>query len=254
MIFQFNKVPPLKKLYKTVSKNVLRPNTAFTYELWYSRLIGRRLSIYFTWLLLHTNITPNQLTVIHSFFSIGGSALLAIPSKNVLLAGTLFFNLYLILDSSDGEIARYKKQTSALGGYLDTLSHIAIYSTLYTAIGVNIYLRTSNFTAIILGLTTALLFSIASAIHHLDPLLKNMHYTKMREGENKLIFIGTNIYQFITEDLTLVAYVFIFGLLNYPSILGYDPYTLILAINFLLILFGGILFNLTKKILDKRYH
>src|SRR4030042_2567449 len=249
-----NKVPSVEELYKKISKNVLTPNTAFTYELWYSRLIGRRLSIYFTWLFLHTNLSPNNVTLIHTIFSLGGSALLAIPNKTALLVGALFFNLYLILDSTDGEMARYKKQTSALGGYLDTLSHIAIYGTLYLALGVNFYLRTGNVWAVSMGTATAFFFAFASAVHHLDPLLNKMSYLKMRERENKLIFISTNIYQFVTEDLTIVAYILIFGLLGYPKILGYDPYTLFLYLNLFAIVFGGILFNIVKKIMDPRYH
>ena len=249
-----NKVPPVKELYKKVSKNVLHPNTAFVGELWYSRLLGRRLSIYFTWLFLHTNMSPNTLTLIHTIMSVTGSALFASTNIWMQLVGFILFNLYLILDSSDGEMARYKKQTGAFGSYIDTLSHISIYVTLYCAIGINIFLRTGNVILLYFGAVTAILYSLGSAIHHLDPLLKKVTYIELRKGENRLVFWGTNIYNFLTSDLTIVFYIFFVTLFGYRKIAGYEPYTLLLILNFILVFFGGVIFNLVKKIRDPRYY
>jgi phosphatidylglycerophosphate synthase len=247
------KVPPVKEIYKKASKNVLNPNTVFTEEIWHARYFGRKVATYFTWLFLHTNITPNGVTVIAISCGMIGSLFFAYPTIPALIIGIILFELYLILDSSDGELARYKKQFSLLGEYLDTLGHILIYSCLYIAMGINVSLRSGNYIYTIIGLLTALFYSIAASIHHNDPILKNKTYLESRKGEGSTLHLGKNIYNFLTEDLNIAFAIVIFGLLQYLNIIKTDVILIILVLNAILLLFGGIILNIALKIKDPRY-
>lgn len=244
-------IPPISKLYAQVSKNVLNPNTSFTYELWYSRLIGRRLSIYFTWLFLHTSLTPNAVTVISLFPALIGVGLMAYPTTSALVWGFILFNLYIIIDSSDGEMARYYKKMSSFGHYMDGILHVLIYSGLYISLGTNVYLRTSNAWYLILGLVTALAYAISSFIFHTDPELeRGNNYLKLRKKDSKLMYLMINIYNFITGDLNIFLFLFIAGPLQYLGYIKIDLFMWILWINFVLALGGGVIFQMVKKYKD----
>ncbi len=137
------KISSPKELYKRYSKNYLTKKGPEVDELWYSRLIGRRISIYFTWIFLHSNITPNQITLLSLLSGLVGCVFVAIPKLSTFLIGFLFFHLYIILDSSDGEVARIRKMQSPLGKYLDRIFHVFIYLFLYSGMAFNIYFQHS---------------------------------------------------------------------------------------------------------------
>jgi phosphatidylglycerophosphate synthase len=241
-------IPPVKELYQQVSKNVLNPNTSFTSELWYSRIFGRKVSIYFTWVFLKLGINePNHVTLISLIPALFGSAFLAIPSIWNTIVGFLIFNLYIFIDSSDGEIARYTNKKSEFGRYLDGILHIFIYAGLYIALGANIYLRNFDSLWLLLGIFTAFLFTAASFIHHTYPLQKKKSYFELRKKDSALIYYGINVYNFLTGDLEIFLFLFLFAPLQYLGIIELDLFKIILLLNAFLILFGGILYNVYKK-------
>lgn len=83
----------------------------------------RQVSIYITWLLLHTGVTPNQVTVASLITAGAGLGLVAFGSPWVALVGYLLLFVYHLLDRVDGEIARFRKIYSLRGIYLDNAGH-----------------------------------------------------------------------------------------------------------------------------------
>ncbi len=243
----------VKEIYQRASKNVLKPNTIFTEDIWFARLIGRKVATYFTWIFLQTGTAPNTVTVISVIIGCIGSLFFLVPNLWFLLAGLIIFSLYLFLDSSDGELARFTGKTSSLGSYLDTIGHVLIYSCLYIALGINIYLRTLQPIFIAVGFITALTFSIASLVHHLDPLMQKNTYLELRKKENKLLFLLKNVYNFITEDLNITFAVVIFGLIQYLNLTKIDFIAYLLILNLFLLSVFGVFFNIFLKLNDKRY-
>jgi phosphatidylglycerophosphate synthase len=242
-----NDVPSVAVLYKKISKNKLHKNTSFTYELWYSRLIGRRLSIYFTWAFLHTNITPNWITFLSLFPAVIGVLIMAIPTWQAMVIGFLVFNLYIIIDSSDGEVARYRKQTSSFGHYLDGILHIFIYSALYLSLGLNIFYRGGSIWWPVLGILTAWLFTVASFIHHTYPEFNQKNYMELRSKDNGIIYYAINVYNFLRQDLNIYLFLFLMAPLQYAGIISVDLFKIILLGNAILYAAGGIVFDLSKK-------
>jgi phosphatidylglycerophosphate synthase len=99
----------------------------------------RKLSIRFTWLLLHTRLSANQVTVLAILVGIAGAMLLAWSDFWPLLVGVLLLQLSFVLDYSDGEIARYQAttrgtRTNAGGAFLDWIGHYYVPATMIAAL------------------------------------------------------------------------------------------------------------------------
>jgi phosphatidylglycerophosphate synthase len=100
----------------------------------------RRISIRFTWLLLHTRLSANQVTVLAILIGIAGGALLAWSDFWPLVIGIVLLQLSFVLDYSDGEIARYQAlqrgaTTGAGGAYLDWIGHYYVPAVMTGALG-----------------------------------------------------------------------------------------------------------------------
>ncbi|GAA1268588.1 CDP-alcohol phosphatidyltransferase family protein [Kitasatospora nipponensis] len=90
-------------------------------EHWAGRLYMRSLSLRITRLLLGTRWSPNQITTVMVVAGVLSGAALLIPGLAGALLSVLFMQLYLLLDCVDGEVARWRRQFSPLGVYLDRL-------------------------------------------------------------------------------------------------------------------------------------
>jgi phosphatidylglycerophosphate synthase len=111
-------------------------------ESWAARLYIRPLSLPLTRLLLKTNITPNQVTIVFILVMLAG-ALCQLEQRVrwVPISGALLLQLGIILDACDGSIARAKKLYSVKGLYLDMIGHRLVHATLFCAAGAGLYLR-----------------------------------------------------------------------------------------------------------------
>ncbi len=88
-------------------------------EHWAGRLYMREISLRCDRYLVNTRITPNQLTYLMTVFGVLAAPALLVPGIPGAVLGVLMVQLYLLLDCVDGEIARWKKQFSLGGVYLD---------------------------------------------------------------------------------------------------------------------------------------
>ncbi|MBP2706068.1 CDP-alcohol phosphatidyltransferase family protein [Microbispora sp. RL4-1S] len=104
-------------------------------EHWAGLLYMRRLSIYGTWLLAKTPISPNQVTGLMIVCGVGAGAVLALPGIWAALGAALLIQIYLLLDCSDGELARWTGRTSITGVYLDRVGHYFAEAALLIGLG-----------------------------------------------------------------------------------------------------------------------
>lgn len=105
-------------------------------EHWAGRLYGRRVSIYVTWLLVRTGLSANAITMAMALVGMAGAALYGVLGLWGPIAGAVLIQVYLLLDCSDGEVARWRGTTGATGIFLDRLGHYAVEATLFVAIGI----------------------------------------------------------------------------------------------------------------------
>ncbi|TQS27388.1 CDP-alcohol phosphatidyltransferase family protein [Microbispora sp. KK1-11] len=104
-------------------------------EHWAGLLYMRRLSIYATWLLAKTPISPNQVTGLMIVCGVAAGAVLALPGFWAALGAALLIQVYLLLDCSDGELARWTGRTSITGVYLDRVGHYFAEAALLIGLG-----------------------------------------------------------------------------------------------------------------------
>ncbi|HCA86795.1 MAG TPA: transferase [Streptomyces sp.] len=88
-------------------------------EHWAGRLYMREVSLRVDRHLVNTRVTPNQLTYLMTVFGVLAAPALLVPGVWGAVLGVLMVQLYLLLDCVDGEVARWKKQFSLGGVYLD---------------------------------------------------------------------------------------------------------------------------------------
>lgn len=85
--------------------------------------------------LLKTPLTPNQITLTSLAFGIFAGTLFSRGLYGFSVAAAVSYQLAMILDNCDGEIARAKNMRSTLGGWLDVIADIGSDLALFLGVG-----------------------------------------------------------------------------------------------------------------------
>lgn len=126
-------------------------------EHWAGRWYMRAISPYFSWLFLRLGFSANQLTYLMLFTGIAAGVVAAVWHGLAGAAVTaLLVQLYLLLDCSDGEVARFTRQTSVTGVFLDRLGHYFSEVALLVGLGLRAQGALANGGWVELGLVAAL--------------------------------------------------------------------------------------------------
>jgi phosphatidylglycerophosphate synthase len=123
----------------TELRDATQPDSIFARnsgEHWAGRLYMRRLSPYLTRLLLRTPITPNGVTWLMILTGPAAAAVLTLPGLAGAAGAVVLIQLQLLLDCSDGEVARWRGQGSPAGVYLDRIGHWLTEAALPIALGI----------------------------------------------------------------------------------------------------------------------
>ncbi|MBM3224607.1 MAG: CDP-alcohol phosphatidyltransferase family protein [Candidatus Tectomicrobia bacterium] len=118
------------------------------------RTIDRRLSQAITRRLMHTPVTPNQMTVLSATVGLLGAICLAQPTPMWQILGSLLFLLSTIMDGCDGELARLTFRESAFGAKLDLVMDNVVHLFLFPCIALGLYRRESETLYFVLGALT----------------------------------------------------------------------------------------------------
>ena len=121
----------------------------------YSRVFSGKLSPFVAAACVNTRITPNHLTFFLSGTNLG------------FFIGGLLLILLNILDAADGELARYTKQTSDFGDYLDRVAHYSTNSPALVGLGLGLYFQTEFFWLLPLSLFGCLAIIADDAVRDL---------------------------------------------------------------------------------------
>ena len=90
-------------------------------EHWAGRLYMRSISLHVTRQLVRTRVTPDTLTWSMVVCGVASGFALVIPGLAGAVLAAVLFQLFLLFDCTDGEVARWKGQNSATGIYVDRL-------------------------------------------------------------------------------------------------------------------------------------
>jgi len=138
-------------------------------EHWSGGLYVRHLSIRTTKLLLPTGSSPNGVTWLMIVLGVVGPLALPLPGLLGPVLAVLAMQLQIVLDCSDGEVARWRQRFSPAGIYLDRVCHYVTEAALPAALG----LRADGWTLAhpldvggwtVLGLLTSVIVLINKAL------------------------------------------------------------------------------------------
>lgn len=82
-----------------------------------------------------TTVTPNQLTVISMVFGVIGGFCYSFGTREAFMIGAVLYLLYNVVDCSDGQLARLKKNGTSIGRILDGVADYLVSVALYFGIG-----------------------------------------------------------------------------------------------------------------------
>ncbi|MFI1191445.1 CDP-alcohol phosphatidyltransferase family protein [Streptomyces californicus] len=91
-------------------------------EHWAGRMYMREVSLRVDRYLVNTRVTPNQVTYVMTLAGALAAPALLVPGIPGAVLGVVMVQLYLLFDCVDGELARWKKQYSLSGVYLDRVA------------------------------------------------------------------------------------------------------------------------------------
>ncbi|HLD06872.1 MAG TPA: CDP-alcohol phosphatidyltransferase family protein [Candidatus Nanoarchaeia archaeon] len=124
---------------------------------WLYWLFHRRVALYFAWLFLHTPITANQVTLLSVFAGLVAAALFGSGEYRLAVIAAVMYQLHYILDSVDGQMARYtKSDQNPVGLYYDRLGSYFVESMVYLGIGIGAYQRFDEVMYLFLGFSMSL--------------------------------------------------------------------------------------------------
>jgi phosphatidylglycerophosphate synthase len=105
-------------------------------EHWTGTLYMRRISPYLTRLLLPTRITPNGVTALMILCGAGAAAALVWAGLPGAVLAAALAQAQMLLDCSDGELARWRDDFSTAGVFLDKVGHYTAEGLLPLALGI----------------------------------------------------------------------------------------------------------------------
>ncbi len=144
------RVESLKELNKIVQKTNYKKVGN-----WMVRKITRDMALPLTWILLHTPISANGVTFISLIVGMSGCVFLSFESNVYFLWGAILLQFWYLLDHVDGQIARYRNQSSVTGIFFDYITHHIIHIGVFVGIGWSVYTHTLEVVYILLGIITA---------------------------------------------------------------------------------------------------
>ena len=122
----------------------------------------RPLAYIFVKIIFPTNITPNQITSFALIIGVIGGILYVFNTHLFLIAAATLLIVYDVLDCSDGQLARLKKNGTFFGRILDGVSDYFVSTAVYLGIGVG-FASNSNDPLFYWGLV--ILAGITNAVH-----------------------------------------------------------------------------------------
>ena len=134
---------------ESVSKRSSRPTVAelravgqppevlsrYNAEHWAGRVYMRKVSVYATWILVRARVPANVVTFGMALVGLLGAFAFSGQGIWPPVAGAVLIQGYLLLDCSDGEIARWTATTGPTGVFLDRLGHYVVEGALLIAAG-----------------------------------------------------------------------------------------------------------------------
>ena len=139
-------------------------------EHWLNEVYLRRLSPYQTRILLRAGFSANGVTYLMIATGFAAGLALLIPGLPGGLLAAFFGQLQMLLDCSDGEVARWRQTSSPSGVFLDKIGHYVAEGFIPIALGIRAVggvaeLDSQNLGFVVLGLVLSVLVLFNKALN-----------------------------------------------------------------------------------------
>jgi phosphatidylglycerophosphate synthase len=116
---------------------IVRRSRRHNYEenIWVHPFSGR-IASRFTWVFINLGLQANHVTALSFVAGTISAVFLLFDSLLFAVVAFVFFRLHVILDVSDGEVARYREQVSRFGVFWDQLMHAFVLPLLIGCIAI----------------------------------------------------------------------------------------------------------------------
>ena len=142
-------------------------------EHWAGRMYMRRISPYATRLLLRTGLSANAVTALMIPAGLLAAACLSLPVLLGAVGALVLMQAQLLFDCCDGEVARWRGESSAVGVYLDRTAHHLTEAALPAALGVHAAGGWGSLDGwVAVGLLVSVLALLVKAETHLVPVAR----------------------------------------------------------------------------------
>jgi len=132
---------------------------------WMVRTFLRDAALPCTRLLLHTNITANQVTFVSLIIGILGFFCFAIEGPVYFVLGSFLLQFWYYLDHVDGQLARYYGKASLTGRFFDFITHHIIHAPIYFFLGIYCYYLSGSFLFVLWGFVTSFSLMIFNLVN-----------------------------------------------------------------------------------------
>lgn len=180
-----------------------------------------KFSIYFSYFFLKLRFSADQVTII--FFVVGllGSFLYSFDSLILSVLGYAMFRLHIIIDMSDGDVARFNKSYSIRGAYWDAVIHSIVNPLYYVFISYSFYLQFNNENFMILGALAGVSSSVLMAVknNYYKAMLFNNEILKAKKeinSQNKSLKF--KLFFLVTEFLSIEGFIFLTILVRFLDV------------------------------------
>lgn len=125
----------------------------------------RKIATYFTYYLSKTFLTPNHISVLSLAFALFGAYLFSQGSWFSFFWGNIFIQIGMVLDYSDGQVARLKRLGSNRGAWFDVILGMVQNNLIILGMIIGLYHLTSSISVWILGFFLLFAWNMTCYVH-----------------------------------------------------------------------------------------
>lgn len=158
----------------------------------------RPLAFLFVKLVYPTSLTPNQITFIALGFGVLAGIMYGFGGRDALITAGILLIIYDILDCSDGQLARLKKNGTLTGRIVDGFSDWVVSAAIYLGIGFGYANASEN------PFLMWLVVVVAGATNALHSILLDFYRNRFMDNVlNRANTLGDSLKEFENEYATL---------------------------------------------------
>ena len=147
------------RLWKTKNKN----------DEWWSSFVTAPIGILLNWIVVDWSIlNPNRLTTLSFIAALFGAAFILPFSYQNFVTAAILIQLSHILDCMDGQMARYRGNSSLAGSFYDKIADFIKIFIYFAAVSFTVFEETNNIMVVYLGFTATFFFTLRSYIKYVS--------------------------------------------------------------------------------------